>query len=442
MNHSVGVPMTAVRVARLLGITILFLICLSCGENYRPVATPLSPNPPNPAFTHFMVVLSTNGTTHPGAATTLDVSGDTMSSQSSTGLTPTYAAYLTTGIYVANRDDDTVSVIDPNAPTTVTTITLPTGAAPDFLATTQNSAVFVANAGNNTVSAINLTTNIVTNTINVGTDPVAMAELPSNTRLYVANAGSGGTGGSLTSINTLDYSVNPPIAGLTWTSPVWVLARSDSQRLFVLDKGAGTVIEIDTSGVTDSVVASVPVGVGADYMIYDKTLSRLYVTNPVNNTVYVLDASDAVTGTVSQLATIPVTGAASVAALPDGSRFYVASAVVNGAAVTSSVVVVDAGSFTVEKTIPITSVPQTCASYMNTPNELSTAASLDSTRVYVGNCDAGSTAIIATVANSSPGGGASQDSLVLSLPAPYSAQSPPNGGTPPPQNPVLVISGQ
>ncbi len=442
MNHSVGVPMTAVRVARLLGITILFLICLSCGENYRPVATPLSPNPPNPAFTHFMVVLSTNGTTHPGAATTLDVSGDSMSSQSSTGLSPTYAAYLTTGIYVANRDDDTISVIDPNSPATPTTISLPTGSAPDFLATTQNSAVFVANAGNNTVSAINLTTNIVTNTINVGVDPVAMAELGSNTRLYVANAGSGGTGGSLTSINTLDYSVNPPIAGVTWVSPAWVVARSDSQRLFVLDKGAGTVVEIDTSGVTDSVVASIPVGVGADYMIYDKTLSRLYVTNPITNTVYVLDASDAVTGTVSQLATIPVAGAASVAALPDGSRFYVASAVVNGAAVTSSVVVVDAGSFTVEKTIPITSVTQTCASYMNTPYELSTAASADSTRVYVGNCDAGSTAIIATVANSSPGGGVPQDSLVLSLPAPYSAQSPPNGGTPPPQNPVLVISGQ
>ena len=518
MNLSAGVPMSVVRVARLLGIAMLFLICLSCGENYRPVATPVSPNPPNPAFTHFMVVLSTNGTTHPGAATTIDVSGDSMSSQSSTGLSPSYAAYLATGIYVANRDDDTVSVIDPNAPATVTTISLaPTvvailaasqsgatttysynlvsgspleigttiviagmtfpgdngsfvisslgvgtfsvanaagasasgqsgsgtvHAAPDFLATTQNSAVFVANAGNNTVSAINLTTNIVTNTINVGTDPVAMAEIPSNTRLYVANAGSGGTGGSLTSINTLDYSVNPPIAGLTWTSPVWVVARSDSQRLFVLDKGAGTVVEINTSGVTDSVVASVPVGVGADYMIYDKTLSRLYVTNPITNTVYVLDASDAVTGTVSQLATIPVAGAASVAALPDGSRFYVAGAVVNGSKVNSSVTVVDAGSFTIEKTIPVTSVTQTCAAYMNTPYELSTAASADSTRVYVGNCDAGSTAIIATVANSSPDGGAPADSLVLSLPAPYSAQSPPNGGTPPPQNPVLVISGQ
>ncbi len=442
MNLSVGVPMTAVRVARLLGMTTLFLICLSCGENYRPVATPQSPNPPNPAFTHFMVMLSTNGTTHPGASTTIDVSGDTASSQSATGLSPTYAAYLTTGIYVTNRDDDTVSVIDPNAPATVATISLPTGAAPDFLATTQNSAVFVANAGNNTVSAINLTTNIVTNTINVGTNPVAMAELPSNTRLYVANAGTGGTGGSLTSINTLDYSVNPAIVGVTWTSPAWVVARSDSQRLFVLDKGAGTVVEINTSGVTDSVVASILVGAGADYMIYDKTRSRLYVTNPVTNTVYVLDASDTVTGSVSQLATIPVTGAASVAALPDGSRFYVASAVVSGSNVNSSVTVVDAGSFTVEKTIPITSVALSCAAYMNTPYELSTAASADSTRVYVGNCDAGSTAIIATVANSSPGGGASEDSLVLNLPAPYSARSPQNGGTPPPQNPVLVISGQ
>src|SRR5580704_10499110 len=111
MNTSVGVPMNAVRVARLLGLMVLFLICLSCGENYRPVATPQNPNPPNPGFNHVAVVLTSNGGNNPGAATTIDVSGDTAVSQSNTGLNPSYIAILPNQslVYVANRGDDTVS---------------------------------------------------------------------------------------------------------------------------------------------------------------------------------------------------------------------------------------------------------------------------------------------------------------------------------------------
>ena len=39
--------MTGVRAAVVLA---LMLACLSCGETYRPVATPIAPNPPNPNF--------------------------------------------------------------------------------------------------------------------------------------------------------------------------------------------------------------------------------------------------------------------------------------------------------------------------------------------------------------------------------------------------------
>ncbi|SRR5579883_64240 len=443
MTLSSGVPMTVRHVARLAGLNALFLICLSCGENYRPVATPQAPNPPNPGFSHIAVVLSSNGGNNPGAATTIDVSGDTAVSESKTGTSPAYVTLAANGtvVYVANRGEDTVSTFSPTSTATPTTISLPTGASPSFVATTQSAAVYVANSGNNTVSVISTVTNAVTNTVAVGADPVAMAELPNGTRVYVANAGTGGAGGSLTSFNTVDFSVNPPLAGVTWVSPAWVVARPDNQRIFVLDKGAGTVTEINTSGTTDVVMASVPVGVGAEYMIYDSTHSRVYVTNPVSGIVYALDGSDSAAGTISQLAAIPVAGADSVAALPDGSRFYVAAATVNGTNVSSSATVIDSSSLTVEKTIPITTVTQACAAFVNTPFELSIAASGDSTRVYVGNCDAGSTAIIATVANGSPGNGSAEDTLVMNMNAPLSAQSPGNGGTPPPQNPVFVVAG-
>jgi len=68
-----------------------------------------------------------------------------------------------------------------------------------------------------------------------------------------------------------------------------------------------------------------------------------------------------------------------------------------------------------------------CAS---NPSELSIAASADSTRVYVGNCDAGNVADIQTL----------NDTLLLELPAPQSASFS-AGGTPLPQNPVFVVAG-
>jgi YVTN family beta-propeller protein len=189
----------------------------------------------------------------------------------------------------------------------------------------------------------------------------------------------------------------------------------------VLDQGSGLVSAIDTG--SNAVVNSVSVGVGANFMAYDPTRNRLYVTNPAKNTVTYLDASsDALSAVV-----IPVANPVSVAALIDGSRAYVSSASVTGGNVTASVTVINALSGNVSSTIPITTVPKVCAS---NPSELSIAASADSTRVYVGNCDAGNVAIIQTLS----------DTMVLQMPAPLSAAFS-SSGTPLPQNPVFVVAG-
>ncbi|MGA7379813.1 MAG: hypothetical protein WBX03_03090, partial [Terriglobales bacterium] len=98
--------------------------------------------------------------------------------------------------------------------------------------------------------------------------------------------------------------------------------------------------------------------------------------------------------------------------------------------VTSMVTVINAPDFTVKTTIPLASVPAVCT--VKTWAELSMAAAADSSRVYVANCDAENTAIIQT----------SNDTLLLQMQAPFSAQPPPTpGGTPPPQNPVFVLAG-
>jgi YVTN family beta-propeller protein len=277
-------PMRGARWAGAAAMLLLLMLSTGCGETYRPVATPILPNPPNPNFAHYVVTISDNGPNFSGSTTRIDTSGDSNVGVAQMGLSPVHAALLpnATQIFVANSGDDTISTYLPTLSTFITTISLPTGSVPVFVHTTESTTVYVANSGNNTVSAINAFENVVANQIQVGVNPAALAETPDGLHLYVANQGNNGAGGSVSSINTIDRTVNPPIANGAWISPVWAVARSDSQRAYVLDSGSGTVSAIDTA--SDTVVGTTSVGVGANFMLYDSSRNRLYVTNPTTAT--------------------------------------------------------------------------------------------------------------------------------------------------------------
>lgn len=436
---SIRVPQRFVRFIRAVSVCFLFLICISCGDYYRPVALPLVPAQPNPATTNIAVVITGNGSSNPGASSTIDVSGDTIDSQATVGIQPVAAVLAINGtsVFVANSGEDSVSQFTPNVPTPVATISLPAGSAPDFVVSTESFHVYVANHGSGTgsgsVSVIATSNNVVTNTVATGGSPVMIAETPNAQKVYVVNGAGSGSSPSILSINTVDFTTNPPIlpSGGAWNTPIWAVVRSDSQRAYILDKGAGTVTAIDTS--FDTVVGSTnSVGVGADSMFYDPTLNRIYVTNPATNTLVVLSAGVDTLPVVGK--PITISGPVSVAALVDGSRVYVASAALSGTApaqtVASSVTVINAGSLTVKSTISLASVPAATGCSSQTWSELSIAAAPDSSRVFVGNCDAGNTAIIQT----------SNDTLVVTIPAPAGAFSPP-ATKPTAQRPVFVLTG-
>ena len=396
-----------VRMRRMAAAVFALLICTSCGDVYRPVANPLTPTPPNPGFSHVALVLSNNGTNNPGAGTTIDVSGDTAVSQATVGLVPSYIALTanSTEVYVTNSLDNTVSEFAPSTPSPVTTIALPMGSVPVFAGSAETNTIYVANSGNNTVSVISARSNAITNTVPVGANPVALAETPliageQPQQIFVANQG-----GSVSVISSVDDSAT--FVPGSWVSPVWVSARSDGNRVYILDSGAGTVSAIDTAN--DTVVGSpASVGTGASFMAYDSAKNRLYVTNRAKNLLSIVDVSN----DLLTVKPISIPSPVSVASLPlDGSRAYVASASVIGGSVTSSVTVIEAATETIKTTIPLGMVTQACASARF---ELSVAASADDTRVYVGNCDAGNTAIIQTAT----------DTIVTNLLAPLSADQP------------------
>ncbi|PYX02138.1 MAG: hypothetical protein DMG86_08185 [Acidobacteria bacterium] len=433
----VEVLMSQLLVGRLGGLLLLALICTSCGDTFRPVATPISPPPPDPSSFHYALVISSNGPSNPGSSTRIDVSGDTNVGVARLGLGPVHAALLPNAgrVYVANSLENSISSYSPTDVTSVTTVSLPASAVPVFVHTTQNDTVYVANGdvipGNTgTVSAISTASNVIASTISVGTNPVGLAETPDTKKLYVVNQGSD----SVTSINTIDKTVNATLS--TGTSPVWAVARSDSARVYVLNQGSGTVSSIDTSS---EAFSNVSVG-----------RNRLYVTNPVAHRLSILDAT---ADPPTLLATIDLTAGTSpacpvvcspvsVAVLPDGSRAYVVSYVSGSNPLSSQVTVIDTQSYTVRKVIPLSSVnidlvnPTGCAT---SRFRLFTAAASDGSRVYISNCDAGGTKIILTAT----------DTLVpdltgnpLLISAPVSSFTPSAAGQqPPPQNPVFILPG-
>jgi YVTN family beta-propeller protein len=225
---------------------------------------------------------------------------------------------------------------------------------PVAVATSENTEVYVANFNSSSVSKINTTTDVVTNsaTLNPATyvtgnppaNPVAMVEASTanNFKLYIANQGNN----TISSINTVDLSPNT-VTGFAGIDPTWVVVRKDSQKVYIVTQGDGQLVTIDTA--TDTVTSNLPVGVGANYVFYDPNLNRLYVTNPKTAQVFVFSDTGGVDGTGTPndtpvlLAPSPLTvpgltagtkppcagcGAVipvSVTALLDGTRFYVAS---------------------------------------------------------------------------------------------------------------------
>jgi YVTN family beta-propeller protein len=504
-NFIFGVTMSSLRVGCLAAMVLLTLLCLSCGQVYRPVVIPLTTTPPAPASFHTVFAISTNAPSNPGGAMQIDVAGDSVAAETPSsdrsapnlGNNPTYAAILPnlSRVFVASAGSvtpggvDVVSSFTPEFQSSVSsglgavaTIGLPAGSQPVFVNTTQSAALYVANYNSNSVSAINTTLNVVSNTAAVGVNPVALAETPSGLKIYVANQG----GNSVSSLNTADLSPNT-VTGFTGTTPVWVVARGDSQKIYVLTQGDGQLVTIDTA--TDAVTSSLPVGAGANFIFFDPHLNRLYVTNPLTSMVYVFSDTGGTNDTPLQLAAFSFalgsapcpTGPAacvpaSVTALLDGTRFYVATyqtanscpdPVVTVLCVIPGLAVFDANSLALKSTMSLLTNPPfavsasgqyqyavpavtACApaalySPTTTRFRVFTTAAADSSRVYVSMCDAGAIAVINTTdsnANNPSGSGNPSDTLVTDLPAAFSAGAIQSNGEPPNQNPIFLLMGQ
>jgi DNA-binding beta-propeller fold protein YncE len=328
-----------------LGLVLcVYVICTGCGDTFRPIIIPNPPVFPNPKGAHTVVAINDNAPQSgpdfvQGTAMVIDVSGDTDESIANVGLAPVYAVQQSAfQMLVVNHStpgagSDSLTQLAFSGTTigSASTITLPPNSGPNFVAVAPSSTTaFVTLQTLNEVGVVSTTSNSLLSTTAVGSNPDAAAVTSDNKKLYVANKESD----SVSGFNILTQQLSPRTVNGSFNGPLWLITRSDNQRLYVLGSD-GVVSTVDTTSTAgpDSVIdASVNVP-GATYMLYDSNLNRLYI--PWQGQLTILDVSQSAP---NPLATITVPSysllnvqnpvpaiATAVAALPDGSRAYVSS---------------------------------------------------------------------------------------------------------------------
>ncbi|MBZ5663859.1 MAG: YncE family protein [Acidobacteriia bacterium] len=325
-------------------VLFLYLICTGCGDTFRPIIIPNPPQFPNPKASHTVVSINDNGTAVPGSTMVIDVSGDTDVSVKDVGVAPVHAAQQAANqVLVVNHsvpgqqntvDSLTKLTFNGTVISSATTISLPTGSEADFVAVAPlDTTAYVTLSSLNAVAVVSTTSNNQVATIPVGNTPYAMAVTPDKSKLYVANEGDN----TISGFNTVDRSARVGSPATTSSAPIWLVPRTDNQRVYVLEQN-GTLAWLDTTStagpdpLTETAI-SVP---NATTMTYDPNKNRLYIAggNPGEPQVAIVDVSQSAPVllktisippfTLLNLSSVPAIAAAA-AALPDASRAYLAS---------------------------------------------------------------------------------------------------------------------
>ena len=386
-----------------MGIAVMLA---GCGETYRPVVTPVAVTGPAPQPQSYAVVTTTSGTTSAGLANIFDASGDTLLTQALLGNGPLALALSSSGTSATTANTDgTVNTFTPSTTLQTKNIqssTLLQPATPKNLLYTATN-LFITEPN---VPAVAVLTNSssgvyqLTQQLPVPASPINVAGNANATRVYSITQDNGSgtvafgdcetpsavtTPGQVQSIeiSTVTISRTLPVG----ICPVYGIASSDNNRMFILNRGSGTVTvinspfnELDTTpnrqnfdSATGTLTLPPPTGVAATafkagpvFADYYAPASQLVTANYDSNTITIINVSLDQYGNdaplFGQAVTVPVgNGPATLTILRDGSRVYVANQK------DSTVSVVSLTNYQVLATIPVTGHPISIASTFSTP---------------------------------------------------------------------------
>ena len=143
-------------------------------------------------------------------------------------------------VFVANAQDNNVSVIDTASNTETTTISVQTW--PKSVAVDPGETyVYVVNADSHTVSRINLSNYADISTISVGSAPSGIAVTPDGRYVYVTNSGGDTVSRIVAAAGTVDQTIS------VGDTPHGIAASPDSRYVLVVNQLDATVSMIDVA---------------------------------------------------------------------------------------------------------------------------------------------------------------------------------------------------
>jgi YVTN family beta-propeller protein len=285
-----------------------------------------------------------------------------------------------TKVYVANRNDDTVSVIDLKDNNAVTTVVDPAFTVKGpwaVVVAPDGKTVYVTNSTDRSVSVIDTVTDKVSGRIavaplaaNLGASPVGIAVNPAGTKLYVANL-------KANSVSVIDLKDNNAVTTVvdpasTVKEPWGIAVAPDGKTVYVTNSTTSSVSVIETFDDTvrrEVLVESTPRGIAVN-----PAGTRVYVANWGAASVSVIDTSNNAVPFVAARVTVG-TQPVGVAVNPAATRVYVTTSV-------DTVSVIDALSNSVSDSITVGLRPW------------GIAINPAGTRVYVANRNSDSVSVI------------------------------------------------
>ena len=284
---------------------------------YRPVVSSVNPVGPAAQPEKFAVAIATTGATTPGLVNIVDFAGDTTLTTAAIGANPQYLQLDAGGDlgYSLNGDGTTnsFSISTGLLASNVLQTTLPTGANPVAILA-QGASLYIAEPGLDSVAQLTQASPpVFKQNLPTGAGTVYTVGVTSAPRVYGLAAGAGGTAGTASAIETTSNTVSNMIP--VGTNPVYGVMTADARRAFIMNKGDGTVSVINSqtnaldtfTNSAGTVTSTIPVGVAPVWADFAPTLTELIVANQGNGTT---------PGSVT-IASIPLCSATTVTSNPN-----------------------------------------------------------------------------------------------------------------------------
>ena len=407
-----------VRLVQAGAALVAAVLVAGCGNNYRPVVTPINTSGPAAQPTSYAVVVSAPSPSTAGIVTILDYSGDTVMAIAPIGPGPRNFVMDQLGAtgYTLNSDGTLA-----NFPITtslqakmVTYSTLAPNAQPlNFMA--PSAGLWATDLNGNNIDIFQLSPASFKLAIPVPATPITVVGSPTlagqreyavslnftdPTGLACNTSASSQPAGVITPIEISTYTTDPPIP--VGKCPVYAVPSTDTRRIFVINRGSDTVsvingqtnalnsctpfvdghtgrtvtchptLPLSTSAVSATAITppngttGMPATAEPVYAEYNAATSQLVVADYAGGTISMIDVSLDEFGndsaTFGTTYTIPVgKNPASVTVLYDGSRAYTANQA------DSTVTIANLSSHSVLKTLTVVGHPRTL---VNTQNSL------------------------------------------------------------------------